>query len=266
MSGTQKNNTTVIKCRNCGCSCTSNFCPDCGQPTKVKRLENRTFFIDLLSGLSRINSGFLYTAWRLLTRPWKVIRDYINCRRINYIAPVSMLIVVCFLNAFVAGLMASGSQPMASEMDTASIPLSYRVALSVTHFLMNNMLARNLTIYLPALLSILIVYRRAGAKKYNLAEYIAAMIYMASSFLLFDVIISPLAIISESWYSGLEIVYSLLICSLSMYHAFPLGSIKKRIGYFILYLLVSVVLYLLILLAIAMILGLDKTSVMMDNL
>ncbi len=266
MSSFQKNNPTVIKCRNCGCSCTSNFCPDCGQPTKVKRLENKTFFIDLLAGLSRINSGFLYTSWRLLTCPWKVIRDYINCRRIKYIAPVSMLIVVCFLNAFVSGLLSSETQPMTSEMDTVSIPLSYRVALSVTHFLMNNMLARNLTIYLPALLSILIVYWRAGAKKYNLAEYFAAMIYMASSFLLFDVIVSPLAVVSESWYSGLEIAYSLLICSLSMYHAFPLGSVKKRIGYFFLYLLVSILIYLLILLGIALVLGLHKTSVIMNNL
>ncbi len=259
MPDLQENKESVVKCKNCGCSCTSNFCPDCGQSTKEKRLDNKTFFIGLLSGVSRINSGFLYTAWQLLIRPWKVIRDYIQCRRKNYVAPVSMLIVVCFMNAFVAGLLSSSSQPVSTDMDSPSIPLSYRIVLSVTQYLMNNMLARNLTIYLPALLSILIVYWGAGAKKYNLAEYFAAMIYMASSFLLFDVVISPLAIVSEAWYSGLEICYSLLICSLSMYHAFPLGSTKKRIVFFILYLIVSALLYLLILLgaALLMLFGID---------
>lgn len=244
-----------MKCKNCGCSCTSNFCPQCGQSTKEKRLENKSFFIGLLSGISRINRGFLYTAWKLLISPWIVIRDYIQCRRVRYVAPVSMLIVACFLNAFAAGLMSSDSQSVVSDLDMETIPLTYRIALSVTEFLTSNMLARNLTIYIPALLSILVVYWKVGAKKYNLAEYFAAMLYMASSFLLFDVIISPLAVISESWYSGFEIIYSLLISSLSMYHAFPLGSAKKRIGYFILYLLVSVFIYLIILLGIALILG-----------
>lgn len=249
-----KVNTT---CKNCGCSCDSNYCPDCGQSVGVKRLDNKSFFIGLASGLSRINRGFLYTAWQLLINPWKVIRDYVQCRRVRYVAPVSMLIVVCFLNAFVSGLLSSDSQVVTSEMDSAAAPVTYKVALTVTQFLMNNMLARNLTIYIPALLSILIVYRKAGAKRYNLAEYFTAMIYMTSSFLIFDIIISPLSIASESLYTALEMTYTLLICSLSMYHAFPLGSPKRRIQHFILYLLVSALIYLLILLAIALILALD---------
>ena len=74
---------------------------------------------------------------------------------------------------------------------------------------------------------------------------------MTSSFLLFEIIISPLLLLSESWYTGLEITYSILICSRSMYKAFPVGSIKKRLGYFILYLITSVLIYLLIFLGIA---------------
>lgn len=72
------------------------------------------------------------------------------------------------------------------------------------------------------------------------------MIYMISSILLFGILICPLSLLSESWYSGLETVYSVIICSLSMYKAFPVGPMKKRIGYFALYLIVSVAIYLLI--------------------
>ena len=247
----------IVKCRNCGCSCTSNFCPDCGQSVKEKRLKNRTFFIGLLSGLSRINQGFLYTAWQLLLHPWTVIRDYIQCRRVRYVSPISMLIVVCFISAFVSGLMPA-DPGVVKDTGSESVSLTLKVWLAVTEFIMNSMVVRNLTIYIPAMLAILIVYWKVGARKYNLAEYFAAMIYMTSSILLFGIIISPLSILSESCYSGLEIGYSILICSLSMYKAFRVGGMKKRIRYFSLYLAVSVMIYLLIIFGIAAVLGFGK--------
>ena len=248
MPTSNENKESYVKCRNCGCSCTSNFCPDCGQSVKEKRLENKTFFIGLLSGLTRINQGFLYTAWQLLIHPWKVIHDYIQCRRIRYVTPISMLIVVCFISAFVSGLMPSEPAGVVEEIGTGQVGLVYKLTLAVTDFIMNNMVIRNLTIYIPALVAIPIVYRKVGARKYNLAEYFAAMIYMTSSILLFDIIISPVSFISESCYSGQEIGYSILICSISMYKAFPVGNLKKRMGYFTLYLIVSIALYLLIIL------------------
>ncbi|MDE7437263.1 MAG: DUF3667 domain-containing protein [Muribaculaceae bacterium] len=250
---------STMKCRNCGCSCASNFCPECGQSVKEKRLENKSFFISLLSGLSRINQGFLYTSWCLLINPWKVIRDYINCRRVRYIPPVSMLIVVCFLSAFVAGLMPVSEQTEIVDTGTGQLPLISQAVLMVTDYLMNNMLIRNLTIYIPALVAIPMVFWSVGARKYNLAEYFAAMIYMTSSLLIFGIIVKPLSILSESFSSALEILYSIIICSMSMYKAFPIPSLKKRIGYFLLYLILSVVIYLLIFLAIATLLQFSNT-------
>lgn len=246
MPDSNENKESVIKCRNCGSPCTSRFCPDCGQSVDEKRLENKTFFIGLLSGVSRINQGFLYTAWQLLIHPWKVIRDYIQCRRVRYVAPISMLIVVCFISAFVSGLMPSDPDGVVEETGTAQTGLIYKALLAITDFIMNSMVVRNLTIYIPTLLAIPLVYWNAGARKYNIAEYFAAMIYMTSSILLFGILICPLSLLSESWDSGLEILYSIIICSLSMYKAFPIGSLKKRIGYFALYLIVSVAIYLLI--------------------
>lgn len=246
MSNSNENKESVVKCRNCGGSCTSNFCPDCGQSVREKRLENKTFFIGLISGLTRINQGFLYTAYNLIIHPWTVIRDYIRCRRVRYVAPISMLIVTCFISAFVSGLIPVQSPEVIIETGIEHLPITYRMVLKITDFIMNSMIIRNLTIYLPSLAAIPIVYWKVGARKYNLAEYIAAMIYMTSSFLLFEILISPLLIISPSWFSGLGTGYSIIICALSMYKAFPIGSFKKRIGYFLLYITLSVALYALI--------------------
>lgn len=246
MTNSNENKESVVKCRNCGCSCTSRFCPDCGQAVNEKRLENKTFFIGLVSGLTRINQGFLYTAGQLLICPWKVIRDYIQCRRVRYIAPISMLIVVCFISAFISGFLPSEPGGVVEDTLNDNSSVIYNALLAATDFIMNSMVIRNLTIYIPALVAIPIVYSKLGARKYNLAEYFAAMIYMTSSMILFSIIMTPLSLISETWYSALEITYSILICALSMYKAFPVVGIKKRMGYFALYLIVSVALYLLI--------------------
>ncbi len=242
---------TVVKCKNCGSACTSRFCPDCGQPTNTARLDNKTFFIGMLAGLTRINQGFLYTAWQLLIHPWVVIRDYIGCRRVRYVPPVSMLIVVCFLSAVVSGLFPADASGEIVETGNGQAPLAHKMIMAVTDFLMNSMIVRNLTIYIPALLAIPIVYGGVGAKKYNVAEYFAAMIYMTSAFLLFSIVLSPLSLLSEAVYSALEILYTVLICSFALYQAFPMGSPRKRILYFLLFLIVVGLLYMLIMFGVA---------------
>lgn len=226
-----------------------------------KRLDNRTFFIGLVSGLSRINKGFLFTAWNLLIRPWRVIRDYICCRRVRYVSPVSMLILVCFISAVLGALVSAESHPtVTADIDRPDIPLIYRIMLSAGQFFLSNALAQNLTIYIPALLAIPIVYRRHGAMKYNLAEYLTAMIYMASSFLIFDIVSLPLSALSETLYSSASLCYSIVICALSMYHAFPGTSVRSRVARFALYLLVVLLIYVLLLGLLGLILGLGMAS------
>ncbi len=144
------------------------------------------------------------------------------------------------------------------DSGTVPIPLTYKIVLAIADFIMDSMIVRNLTIYIPALLAIPIVYSGVGARKYNIAEYFTAMIYMTSAFLLFGIVASPLSLLSESWYSGIETAYSILICSMAMYKTFPIKTVKKRIALFLLYILVSAILYMLIMMGVAALLGFVK--------
>lgn len=236
-------------CPNCGARCASRFCPDCGQRTDERRLDSRTFFIGLASGLSRINHGFLYTAGQLLVRPWRVIRDYIHCRRVRYTPPVSMLIIVCFISTFIAGLFPSMADAEVAGALASDVPWAQKAVISVISYLMDSMLASNIILYVPALLAIPVVYWRMGARRYNAAEYLTAMLYMASAFILFGLIISPLRLVSEFWCSCAELVYSVGICFASMYRAFPAGGMSKRVGAFLLYLGAAELIYVLLVLA-----------------
>ena len=161
-----------------------------------------------------------------------------------------MLIVVCFISAFISSLIPSKPDEIVHNFTPDQVPDIFRMLLMATEYLMNSTLARNLIIYIPALMAIPVVYWNAGARKYNLAEYFTAMLYMTSSFVLFGIILSPLAILSEPACSILKTAYTIIISAIALYHAFPVGSYKKRTGYFVLYLLTSFVIYLLIILGI----------------
>lgn len=251
---------TDVKCKNCGCTCTSRYCPDCGQSVEEKRIDNKTFFISIIAGLTRINKGFLFTAWNLLIRPWRVIRDYIQCRRVRYVAPISMLIFVCFINAFISAFVMGDDNAAIGDMKDANAPVLYKMLLSVGHFLMTNALAQNLTVYLPAIMAIPIVYGRVGAKRYNMAEYLTAMIYMASAFIIFDTITLPIFTVSQTVYSGLGFCYTILMCAIGMYIAFPIGTRKRRISYFIMYLITVLLIYMILFVMIGLIIGLSGTA------
>ena len=171
-------------CKNCGAECNTAYCGKCGQSMSVSRLETKSFLLDMVSGLLRINRGFLFTAKHLLFHPWKVIREYIKGKRVNYTSPVNMLVILCFLGTLVGGLFFSEPTNTSNVLDVSNGSVWYKIGASIGGFFKNNSIAQNLTIYLPVLLAIPIVYRNKGGRRYTLAEYVVAMIYIIDALLI----------------------------------------------------------------------------------
>ncbi|MDE6301034.1 MAG: DUF3667 domain-containing protein [Muribaculaceae bacterium] len=234
-------------CKNCGAQCSSRFCPDCGQAVSEERLKNKTFFLGLLSGFTRINRGLLYTSWHLWVHPWRVIRDYIQCRRVSYTPPVNMFVLLCFLGSVVAGLVTVDVMITAEDVDLSSLPVGYKIGYYIGQFFKNSVIAQNLTIYLPALLALPIVYCRKGAGKYNLAEYFTALLYLINAFIVFGIVTLPLKfLVTDAVYSGIELCYTVAIVAISLIKAFPMATLSAAIKYFVLFLIVSMLIYMLI--------------------
>lgn len=124
-------------CKNCGIENDVNakYCSECGQSLSVGRLQPKTFFAEIMSGLLRLNRGMLFTSWNLLIHPWKVIRDYIHGKRISYTPPVNLLILLMFILALLekfgrtmSGIVVKESVPD----DVSDASLWYRIGLSVS--------------------------------------------------------------------------------------------------------------------------------------
>ena len=236
-------NQPIHRCKNCGATCGSNYCPECGQAVSVGRLENRTFLIEMLSGLFRINRGFLFTAWNLIIHPWKVIRDYLHGRRVIYTPPVNMLVILCFIESFLIGFSSviDNTPELHQAMPDGSV--WYRIGVSLGDFFRHNSIIENLAISIPALIAVPIVYWKAGATRYNLAEYFMATIFMIDASIAFDILTFPLHFIAPAINDTASLIYLVAICGASLYFAFPYPSRHSRIRHFVYYILTVVFIY-----------------------
>lgn len=243
----KKKHKHILRCKNCGAACTSKYCPECGQALTVGRLDNRTFFTDLLSGLLRINRGFIYTAARLLAKPWTVIRDYIRGRRVAYTPPLNMLILLCFFGTVLSGLAPAEIVSTSEVAEPGAAPASYSLGLAVAKFLRESPALQVVLLNIPALLAVPIVYGRKGARRYNFAELFCALLYMADALLAAGIIISLLQLVLPATLCDiLQLIYTLGIIGLSLFKAFPMPNVRTAIAYFIAYLLQVLTFYALI--------------------
>lgn len=88
----KKNKVPVVRdtnCLNCGCPFTNNenFCPECGQKNRGKKITLSIFLRELFAGFFSLDTKFWRTLIPLLISPGKVSKDYIEGKRIKYTNP-----------------------------------------------------------------------------------------------------------------------------------------------------------------------------------
>ena len=97
-------------CINCARAVTGpeqKFCPGCGQPTPVHRIDWHFLGHELEHSVLHMDRGILYSLRELMLRPGRLMRDYIDGRRGNHVKPLLLIMVsaaaVVLLNRFFAG-------------------------------------------------------------------------------------------------------------------------------------------------------------------
>lgn len=237
-------------CLNCGAKTDGhNFCPHCGQSATVDRLTTRNFLISIFAGLTRINRGFLYTCWQLLYRPWRVIADYIRGRRVRYSGPVQILLLLCFfLYVLFPAIGIYDILPLKQSIvpfdDTTELG---HFANRVVKFMIDSPSLAYILLFVPAIPAMRIVYRSAGAQRYNTAEFLLAAIYMSDAMLVVECISTLLDTITLGYADTIGNFYILVIGIISVYRAFPgrKMSVGKRVLKLLLFALLAFVLYII---------------------
>ncbi|MDJ1468575.1 DUF3667 domain-containing protein [Xanthocytophaga flava] len=79
-------------CRNCGADLTGNYCIQCGQ-SKVKRITYKFILDEIWQALRWFEMELVQAAYKLLTKPGLVAREYVMGMRKKHQHPLKLLLV-----------------------------------------------------------------------------------------------------------------------------------------------------------------------------
>lgn len=86
----------TTNCGHCTAEITQNYCPQCGHPAKLKRIDGHYIQHEVLHVL-HFEKGILYTVKELLLSPGKSVRSFIAENRSRLVKPIIFIILASLL-------------------------------------------------------------------------------------------------------------------------------------------------------------------------
>ncbi|WP_353484164.1 DUF3667 domain-containing protein [Haliscomenobacter sp.] len=89
-----------MNCKNCQTEVNLNYCPECGQPVSLNRINGHYVIHEIVEVLI-CEKGILYTIRELLTRPGENIRHFLTENRSRLVKPIIFILVTSLLYTLV---------------------------------------------------------------------------------------------------------------------------------------------------------------------
>jgi hypothetical protein len=121
-------------CENCGAPMAGPFCAQCGQAAIDYRRSFRHIIVDVLDSFLNWDSKFFATIAWLIARPWHLTNQFLAGRRVRYVHPLRLYLLVSILFFFVVNywaksihadpskLSAGDRAEIAADLDKENIP------------------------------------------------------------------------------------------------------------------------------------------------
>jgi hypothetical protein len=85
-----------MTCNNCNAETSSKYCPECGQPATLKRIDGH-YIIHEIEHVLHFERGILYTIKELLINPGQNIRNYLTTNRSRLVKPIIFIIITSLI-------------------------------------------------------------------------------------------------------------------------------------------------------------------------
>ncbi|WP_396157065.1 DUF3667 domain-containing protein [Flavobacterium sp.] len=85
-----------MNCKNCNNEINSKFCPNCGQPSNLKRIDGH-YIIHEIEHVLHFERGILYTIKELITNPGQNVKNYLTENRNRLVKPIIFIIVTSLI-------------------------------------------------------------------------------------------------------------------------------------------------------------------------
>jgi hypothetical protein len=90
-----------MNCKNCNTEIHESYCPKCGQPSKVKKIDAH-YITHEIEHLFHFEKGFAFTIRELLRTPGVAIRNFITEDRGRLVKPITFIIVTSLIYTIVS--------------------------------------------------------------------------------------------------------------------------------------------------------------------
>jgi len=82
----------MMTCKNCNTEVNLNYCPNCGQAAKLKRIDGH-YIQHEIEHVLHFEKGIFYTVKELLIRPGQNVREFIADNRVRLVKPIIFIII-----------------------------------------------------------------------------------------------------------------------------------------------------------------------------
>lgn len=90
-----------MTCKNCNTEIIYNFCPNCGQPSVLKRIDGH-YIAHEIEHVLHFDRGILFTVRELFINPGQSIRNYISENRSRLVKPVIFIILTSLIYTLIS--------------------------------------------------------------------------------------------------------------------------------------------------------------------
>lgn len=203
----------------------------------------KVFWKEAAKSFTRLTPGFWNTFTGLLLHPWEVIRQYINGERSRLSSPITMMMQLLLYTTFFYTIL--GHILHTDFFASSDKEFVIEGHWFLTMLINSDVLAKILIACIPAL-NCYLVYGRASGRKYNLAEYLTAAIYMGCAFSIYINLLKPLQILFPETERLITLAVVIIIGTISLTKAFPIRpwwkSCLTLIGFFFMNFLTFIIL------------------------
>lgn len=217
-------------CINCGLAVVhpeQKFCPACGQPTPVHRIDWHFLGHELEHSVLHMDRGILYSLKELMLRPGRLIRDYIEGRRAGIVKPVLLIMMTGAAATLMAhyaldgdalgASLAAGMEAGAGHQGSMNAKQAEAMAQMAKVFaVVKDWMNRHLTLITLLLLPVQaaafkLTFRRF--KQFNYPEWLVITSFLMAQLFVVWAVFMPL----QRWWSDAQAVMVLIAVLLNLF-------------------------------------------------
>lgn len=220
-------------CANCGLAIggpAQKFCPACGQPTPMHRIDWHFLAHEFEHSVLHMDRGILYSLKELMLRPGHLMRDYLEGRRANQVKPFLLVMITAAVVLFLAKILLGGDligSSMQADFDAAgggntgedfAPALAFAIVEAVKAWINTHFVAFTLLLLPAEAAAFWLAFKGRGL---NYPEWLVVSAYLTAQAFVFMMA----AVLVQRWLPDAQMWSSLLA---AMYVVFSLTQLFPR--------------------------------------